>query len=183
MLNGFILDVHPNHQKDVMVTWLLTKKGVQRIEDVYHPSLYVSASSADLQKITGMLTQLHQVEQVRYCRKKTILGSQKTQQVLQVTPSKLRFFHPIAHMIDTWGAFHSYQLYNVDIRLPTRYLQEHHVFFNAEASWTGNDFILHDVQWSTDYLFPSYKTVQLELQSRRDRPFSSFDERIARIII
>ncbi|MCK5343375.1 MAG: hypothetical protein KAR20_08215, partial [Candidatus Heimdallarchaeota archaeon] len=98
MLNGFILDVHPNHQKDVMVTRLLTKKGVKRIEDVYHPSFYVAASTSDLQKIAGMLTQLPQIKQVRYCNKKIILGSQKTQQVLQVTPSKLRFFHSIAHM-------------------------------------------------------------------------------------
>jgi len=183
MVHGIILDVHPNHQRDTIVTWLHTEKGPRRIEDHYHPSLYVAAPAADLGKMKSMLAHLPEVEQVGYCKRKTILGSQKTQHLLKVTPAKLCFFHQVAHTIDKWGAFHRYQLYNIDIRLPTRYLQERNVFFNAHVSWSGDHFILHDKQWATDYPFPSYTSSHLTVESSRDQPFASFEERIARIIV
>ena len=125
MVTGWILDVHPDHEHDVMVTWLRTENKIQRIEESFHPCFYVHASSQDLRHIASILKGLPQVEQVCFTSKRITLGSQKTTRLLQITPASLRHFHTVTSMVDSWGRFHRYQLFNVDIRLPTHYLLHH----------------------------------------------------------
>ena len=183
MSDGVIFDVYPDYRKDVMVIWLLTENGAKKREQVYHPSFYVSADSSEQRKIAQMLQELPQVKQVTCTKRRTKLGMKKKKLVLQVTPAKLQFFHHLARMIDSWGRFHRYQLYNVDIRLPTRFLQENGVFFNAFVSWNNRGCVSHDEQWAVDYAHPQLKRVQLDLNRNKSRHHLCYNEPIKEISI
>ena len=183
MSDGFIFDVYPDYRKDVMVIWRLTANGAKKREQMYHPSFYVSADSSEQKKIAQMLQELPQVKQVNLTRRKTQLGTEKEKLVLQVTPAKLQFFHHLARMVDSWGKFHRYQLYNVDIRLPTRFLQENNLFFNAFVSWDENGGVCHDEQWAVDYAHPQLKRIQLDLNRNKNQHHLCYTEPIKEISI
>ena len=157
MLHGNILDVYPDYEKNVMVTWLLQNGKATRIEEPYESSFYVHTPSQDISEVAKALELLPQVKRLQLTPAKLTLGSPKHTMVLEVVPKTLNSRHMLANLIDSWGGFHRHQLFNVDIRLPTRYLQERGVFCHAQVTWDGKRFILDDDQWALDYEIPSLK--------------------------
>jgi DNA polymerase elongation subunit (family B) len=73
-------------------------------------------------------------------------------------------------------------LFNVDIRLPTRYLQERGVFCHAQVTWDGKRFILDDDQWALDYEVPSFRILHLGIASKK-QGIPSFQESLPGITI
>jgi DNA polymerase elongation subunit (family B) len=183
MIRGFIFDVYPDYRKDVMVTWLLTKQGAVSIEEPYHPDFFVSASKSNLQDLVTYLQQLPDINHIQFKQKKTKLASDQTHHVLQITPSSLSHFHPLAKQIDRWGKYHIYQLYNVDLRIPTRYLHHHGLFFNAFVSVDNKRFSLHDDQWAIDYEVPSFSVTTLHVEQSKKPALFSFENPITTITI
>lgn len=183
MVQGYIFDVYPDYQRDVMVTWLLTKNGAVSIKEVYHPSFYVYSSFSRLQNLSKHLRRLSQIHQVDFKKRKVMLGSDREKTVLEVTPSSLSFFHWLTKQIDSWGAYHIYQLYNVDIRLPIRYLLDRDVFFNAYVTWDGRRFIRHDDAWATEYSSPEFKTATWSMKQSDMYPFSTSENPIVSITV
>ena len=61
MLNGNILDVYPDHKKDVMVTWLIDGDGAKKVEKKYEPSFYVYTNSADLYRLASIYMVYHKL--------------------------------------------------------------------------------------------------------------------------
>lgn len=181
MIDGFIFDVYPDYNKDVMVIWLCTSKGARKIEQSYQPSFFVRSDASERRKMTRMLQDLPQVDQVIHSMRKTQLGSDKEKPVLQIIPTKLEVFHQLAQMIDSWGKFHRYQLYNVDLRLPTRFLQEKNLFFNAFVSHDHQKFILNDDQWAIDYPHPPLKLMHVDINTASKHHVVSYNEPIGHI--
>jgi hypothetical protein len=162
MLSGSILDVYPDYENNVMVTWLLQNNGkATRIEEPYHPCFYVHTPSKDISELAKALEELPQVKQLQFTPAKLTLGSPKHTMVLEVVPRTLRSLHSLATLVDSWGRFYEYQLFNVDVRLPTRYLHERGVFCHAQVSWDGKQFILNDEQWALDYDIPVFKMLRV----------------------
>lgn len=183
MIDGFIFDVYPDYNKDVMAIWFCTSKGVTKREQSYHPSFFVRTDQSERKRIARMLHDLPQVDQVIDTTAKIQLGSEKEKPVLQVTPTRLQLLHHLAQMIDSWGKFHRYQLFNVDVRLPTRFLQERNLFFNAYVSNDNGRFILMDDQWAVDYAHPPLKMIDLEINTNNKHHFISYEEPIKSIDI
>lgn len=104
-----------------MVIWLINNGKAIRIEDKYEPGFYVYAQHHRLHSLSVVLQDLPQVKQLNFTSCKTVLGSDKHKMVLEIVPKNLGSLNKLATMIDSWGGFHDYQLFNVDIRLPTRY--------------------------------------------------------------
>ncbi len=181
MIDGFIFDVYPDYQKNVMVIWLCTAKGPVKTQQPYHPSFFVKTDASEQKKIDRMLQHHPDVDQIVSTSRKTQLGSDKETPVLQVTPAKLQVFHQLAQMIDSWGKFHRYQLYNVDLRMPTRFLQEKNLFFNAFVSYDNQRFMLNDEQWDIDYSHPPLKMMQLDINTSSNHHLISYEEPIRRI--
>jgi DNA polymerase elongation subunit (family B) len=182
MLSGNILDVYPDYKRNVMVIWLIHDGRAIRIEDTYEPSFYVYAQHDRLHSLSVVLQDLPQVKQLNFTSCKTVLGSDKHKMVLEVVPKNLGSLNKLATMIDSWGGYHDYQLFNVDIRLPTRYLQSKGVFCNAHVRWDGKYFVLDDEQWSIDYEIPSFKTVYFDIK-RKTKGICSFNDPISSIVI
>jgi DNA polymerase elongation subunit (family B) len=165
-----------------MVTWLLQHGTATRVEASYDPCFYVHAPSQDLSQITKTLEQLPQVKRLQLTPAKLTLGSPQHTMVLEVVPNHLNALHPLADLIDSWGGFHRYHLFNVDLRLPTRYLQEQDVFCHAQVSWDGNHFISRDTQWALDYEAPAFKILHLDVEAEK-KTVPSFQEPLRAIRI
>jgi len=183
MLSGNILDVYPDYKRNVMVIWLIHDGRATRIEDVYEPSFYVYTQHDPLYNLSVILQDLPQVKQLNFTPCKTVLGSDKNKMVLEVIPKNLGSLNKLATMIDSWGGFHNYQLFNVDIRLPTRYLQSKGVFCNAHVRWDGKHFVLDDEQWSIGYEIPSFKIAYFDIKRKKNGKVCSFKDAITSIVI
>jgi DNA polymerase elongation subunit (family B) len=168
MLSGTILDVYPDYEKNVMVTWLLQNGKATRIQEPYEPCFYVHTPSQDISQVAKALEPLPQVKRLQLTPAKLTLGSPKHTMVLEVVPKTLNALHTLASLVDGWGGFHKYQLFNVDVRLPTRYLLERGVFCHAQVTWDGKRFILNDEQWALDYEVPSLKILHLGIASKKE---------------
>jgi DNA polymerase elongation subunit (family B) len=182
MLSGNILDVYPVPENNTMVTWLLRKGSATRIEEPYEPCFYVHTPSQDISQLAKVLEPLPQVKQLQLTPGKLTLGSPSYTMVLKVVPHCLGSLHSLAKRIDSWGGFQRYHLFNVDIRLPTRYLQERGVFCHAQVSWDGKRFILDDTQWAVDYDVPRFTIVHLDISSKT-KEFPSFQEPVPGAIL
>ncbi|HWR63712.1 MAG TPA: DNA polymerase domain-containing protein, partial [Candidatus Thermoplasmatota archaeon] len=167
MLSGNILDVYPDYEKNVMVSWLLQDGKTTRVEEPYDPCFYVHTPSSDLSQVSKAVEQLPQVKRLQLTPAKLTLGSSQHTMVLEVVPKHLNALHPLADLIDSWGGFHRYQLFNVDLRLPTRYLHERNVFCHAQVTWDGRRFTCMDDQWALDYQVPRFKILRLDLASKK----------------
>ena len=166
MLSGNILDVYPDYEKNVMVTWLLQNGRATRVEEPYEPCFYVHTPSKDISKVAKALEVVPQVKRLQLTAAKLMLGSPKHTMVLEVVPKTLNSLHTLASLVDLWGGFHDHQLFNVDLRLPTRYLQERGVFCHAWISWNGKRFTLEDEQWALDYEIPPLKILHLDIKQK-----------------
>jgi len=183
MISGFIFDVYPDYKKDVMVIWLLTEKGPRCIQRSYHPDFFVSSSKSNLERLIPYVKQLPTVAQINLTQRKTQLASEHHSHVLQITPASLSQFHAVAKQIDGWGKYHTYQLYNVDLRLPTRYLHQQGVYFNAFVTVDSHNFILHDDQWAIDYQLPDFSSCHLFIHQDKHHPVLSFDYPLSTIVV
>ena len=143
MLKGNIIDVYPDKKKNVMVTWIVNNGKSIKIEDSYTPSFYVYTNREDLYTLAGLLRELPQVESLNFTSKKTVLGSNKKRFILEIIPKNISFIRKIAEIIDSWGGYFRYNFFDVDIRMPSRYLQDKGAFCNAWVEWDGKNFI-HD---------------------------------------
>jgi DNA polymerase elongation subunit (family B) len=183
MSKGSIIDVYPDKKKNAMITWLIDNGKSVKIEDKYTPSFYVYAQREDLYTLLGLLRDLPQVEKLNFTFKKTVLGSNKKRFVLEVFPKNIGLISKLSQIVDSWGGYYRYQLFDVDIRLPTRYLQDKEVFCNASVNWDGKNFIHDDSQWAIDYVIPNYKTAHFDVQRKAKGGILSFDDPIKAIKI
>jgi len=182
-LSGNILDVYPDNKNNVMVTWLIADGKPVKITERYTPSFYVYSSEDNLYTIGSILRDFAEVKSIKFAHKKIILGSEKKKLVLEIVPKKLESLRKLAEIVDSWGGYYRYQLYDVDTRLSTRYLQDKGVFFNASVDWDGKKFTLNDEQWAIDYMEPKYKKTILEIERRTKSKVVSFDVPIKSIKI
>jgi len=183
MLKGSILDVYPDNKKNVMVTWLAGIKKPVKIEEKYQPSFFIYSETENLYNLAGLLRDLPQIDRQNFTEKKLTLGSDKKRFVLEVFPKKLKDFRKVAEMVDSWGGYYRYQLYDVDLRLSTRYLQDKGVFCNAEVSWDGKEFFCEENQWNMDFEIPLYTKTKLEVERKITSKIMSFNDPIKSIIV
>lgn len=183
MLKGNILDVYAENKKNVMVTWIADNGKSTKIEDKYSPSFFVYSNQEDLLNVASLLRDMSQVDSLNLTYKKLILGSDKKKLVLEVVPKKIEYLRSLSEMIDSWGGYYRYQLFDVDTRLSSRYLQDRGVFCNAKICWDGKKFTSNDVQWAVDYDKPFYTSTTFEITRKSKSKIISFNDPINHIKI
>ena len=161
-----------------MVTWLVQNGKTWRIQEPYTPCFYIYSSATNLHQIARPLQNLPQVKKIEYNTAKLVLGSEKNYTVLQVTPKTLASLQKLAGMVDAWGSFQKHQLFNVDLRLSTRYLHSKDVFCNAWVHWDGKHFICHDEPWALDYDLPKLRILHLDIHTKHNRKIRCFNDPI-----
>jgi len=183
MLSGNILDTYPDNKKDVMVTWISSNGRPTKIVEKYRPSFYVHSDREKLITLATILRDSPQVEKLNFTLEKIILGKDKKKFVLEVIPKKLEYMRKLAETIDSWGGYYRYQLFNVDLRLSSRYLQDKGVFCNAFVKWNGKDFEIDEEQWAVDYNIPNYSSTYFEIVRNSKSKIMSFESPIKLIKI
>lgn len=181
MLNGNIIDSYADNKKNMMVTWISTRNKPIRIFESYKPVFYVYSDRDSLVTLATMLRENPEVEKLDFTYEKIILGSDKKKLVLNVKPKRLECFRKLAETVDFWGGYHKYQLYNVDLRLSTRYLQEKGLFFNAFVKSDGKNIVLDDEQWAVDYKNPDYSCINIDYEGKTKSKIVSFENPVESI--
>lgn len=183
MLSGYVFDVYLDKNKNKIITWLINNGKSFRVEDSYEPSFYVYSKSRNLYDLANILDDLPYVKNINFTYRSTILGMDRKKIVLEIVPEKIADIDKISKMVDSWGKFHHYELFNVDIRLTSRYLQEKGIFCNAYVKWDGRKFILNDNQWALDYEIPYFNTADIKIEQKTNKILFSFDKPITSIKI
>ena len=183
MLEGNILDVYPDNKKNVIVTWLTNNGKAVKIEESYTPSFYVYAPLESLYSLAGCLREIKDIENLNFTRKRIVLGENKKRLVLEIFPKNIGSISKLSKKIDSWGGFYRYQLFNADIRLPSRYLQDKNVFCNAWVKWDGKSFTTNDSQWEINYKSPLYKSIDIDFKRKTKDRIMSFNDPIKSIKI
>ncbi|MBN2602726.1 MAG: hypothetical protein JXA91_01175 [Candidatus Thermoplasmatota archaeon] len=183
MIEGNIIDVYPDYRNNVMVTWLIGKGKVRKIVDKYEPSFHIYSDKKELYQIAEMLHGFPQLKQLNFTYEKINLGSENKKLVLEVIPKTLKSLRKMAHMVDAWGGFHKYQLFNVDVRLSGRYLQQEGVFCNAWVKWDGKRFSSVEGQWDIDYNLPDFKVVKFDVKQEQMARGNNFNGAIKAVLV
>lgn len=174
MLRGSVLDVHADYHRNLMVTWLSAGGRTQRVEDRYEPRFLVAAPRSDLYEIAGKLHDSPFVKNLDFTDARLTLGSTDRTAVLAITPRTLQNFHGLATLVDSWGRYHRYRLFDVDLRFPTRYLEDRGIFCNAAVRWDGTAFHTAEDQWALDYPAPPYTSTNLEITADQASAIPSY---------
>ena len=76
-MNGWLLDIYPDHGTNSMVCWIKTPRGVQRTEDnTFLPKIYVHSSPERMRELEQALPILDSVKAVGREINSTRLGEQ-----------------------------------------------------------------------------------------------------------
>ncbi len=177
-MKGWIVDCYPDYERGCMITWLKTEHGIERLVDRHFaPSFYVRASSDRMRKLTEDLRTIDVKNTELQLR--TTLMDEALRPFLRVTVEDYGSFSQIAKLVDSWGRYRDYELYNVDLRFDQRYFIERGVFPNGLVD-VDTSFHMLDSQECIDYPMPPMSSVQLGLDVDAARGIPTADDPIAR---
>ncbi len=182
MQEGNILDCYPDYQKNRVITWITNNGKAKKIKDFFKPSFYVYSSRSDLYDLSAMFYDTEEVEQLNFTYKKIKLGSETKKLVLEIKPKKIKDLTNLAEKINYLGKYHRYKLFNVDIRLPTRYLENKNIFCNAYTLYDNKIFFTDEKKWDIDYKKPRYRSIFLDVK-RKNNKIKSFNDPISVVLL
>jgi len=164
-LDGHILDVFPDERNDLMVMWLRTADGVERVVDTYWPTFSVVAPPDDLRNLARRLEALPAVRATTVQRRRAgLMDGEEERDVLTVEVGRYREMRTLATMVDRLGGYRDHQLYNVDIRLAQRYLIERGAFPMARVVVSRRIECL-DQRLAMEYEVPLLRRAEMEVEA------------------
>jgi hypothetical protein len=84
-IEGYLLDVYPDYENNLMTSWIKTKKGSTRITEMYYPRFYVYSSYEQLKKLAGSLKFISSIEDLEFKYRRIDLVDPKLYKVLEIT--------------------------------------------------------------------------------------------------
>lgn len=175
-MKGWITDCYPDYEHDCIVIWIKTNGSVERVVDrTFLPKFYVCAEEERLKKVADDLT-MFDVRELTYERKKTMLG-EEARLTLGVTVNKFRSLISIARMVNRWGEYKDYSLFNVDLRLDQRYMLARRLFPMGLIE-LGRDLRSIDSPNRLDYPIPDLRISDLEVEVRAKKGIPTLEDEI-----
>ncbi|MFP4170536.1 MAG: DNA polymerase domain-containing protein [Methanomassiliicoccales archaeon] len=157
-MRGWILDCYPDHRGNAMVVWLKTADGVERRVHPFSPSIHVWAPGRDLGELEGKLEKVDVHDTWREKRKVWLDGRERT--TLGIRVGDYSRLADLARMIDGWGSYRDYRLFNVDLRFDQRYFLEQDVFPMGLVE-AGEGYRNLDSPYRHSYPLPPLKVAEL----------------------
>ena len=178
-MRGGVLDCYADEVNNEMVTWVKTSSGMERIADRdFRASFYVKPSP---DKRGALLMGLKEAG-VEHCwEKHRTWLSGPLEDVLKVTPRGYRNLAPLAKTVDKWGCHRDHTLFNVDLRMDTRYFLHRKVFpmgLMDVDKWKNLD-----TPFRLDYPMPDLRTSELSLRTSARRGMPSMDDRLKSVTL
>jgi DNA polymerase elongation subunit (family B) len=152
----FLIDCWPDYEKNCMKLWLDNGTSVIRPEK-FTPSFYVKAHRRE-DVLYRYLKENSSINS--FSREKKLIDLRMKSSVIKVTPEGYHI-REVASEIDRMGGYEDYELFNVDISLPQRYLFERDAFpmMNMEG----------DSHFAVEYETPPLKELSFDAAVKSDR--------------
>jgi len=178
-MKGWIIDCYPDYEHECMVIWLKTEQGIERLVDRHFvPSFYVRAPT---EKLRGLEEQLRMIDvSDTSLEMRTTLMDAVQRPFLKIALDDYGSLSQVAKMVDAWGHYRDYELYNVDLRFDQRYFLERRVFPNGLVQ-VDTKFHMLDAQERIDYPLPPLSALKLEVQVDAARGIPTLDDAIHRV--
>lgn len=175
-MRGWIIDCYPDYEHDCIVIWIKTNKGIERLVDrSFLPKFYIWAPEEQLMDLADNLT-MFDVREITLEKKKTWLGELE-KLTLGVTVNKYKSLNQIARMVNGWGNYRDYNLFNVDLRFEQRYFLSHDLFPMGLVEF-DKELRSIDSPYRLDYPIPKLKTVNLKINARTQKGIPTFEDPI-----
>jgi DNA polymerase elongation subunit (family B) len=185
-LDGWLLDVYPDHESDRMVFWVLSDGGgAHGFRHVYWPTFYVAGGPEDLQKVSDMFSQLSSVRSVRTVVRLADITDRAPRELLEVEIGRYSEAMRLAGAIERMGGFHDLALFNVDLRLPSRFMAEHGVFPIARVRVDPSKGELEalDGRFDLDYPLPPLRKVHLDISVEASKGIPTLGDRLVSVTL
>ncbi|UCH89528.1 MAG: hypothetical protein JSV49_02460 [Thermoplasmata archaeon] len=167
MFEGWILDVYPSYDFDTMNVWLWTRSGARVITDKFSPCFYVYGSQKGLRECARNLADNDSIDSISFLKRRLHLESDKLYEVLEIAVKNFREFKKLPALINRWGRYTEFQLFDVDLRLAQKYMYSKGIFPMAYVK-VGRAFRLNDDVYSMDYEVPPLRSVELAITVKSD---------------
>ncbi len=187
---GYVLDAYPNEQTNRMQLWLKGESGADRIYALpYRPTLYVGGDQGELQRLARLLTPLSSVSSVELQQRRVELHERPARPVLAVEPARLDGLLPLARMVERIGNHRTFRLFNVDLRLPHRFLEHLRLYPTAQVQWDGQRpntpqaLQVRGDRWALDYPMPPLRSVHLSIEGQRTGTLPSLEDPLGSVTL
>ncbi len=170
-MNGWVLDVGADYAKNNIVLWLKQESGaVEAVECPFLPSLYVRAAPSNLQVLEETFEGEPFISALEY-EEKRLWPGEPAQEVLRIKLAEYRMLSKLAREIDEMGDYSLYDLFNVDLSVPTAFLLEKGIVPMAHIAFKGDcEFELLEDLTAIDYPIPELRSVSLDGKLTATRP-------------
>jgi DNA polymerase elongation subunit (family B) len=182
-VRGWILDVRPDPERDLMDIWILDEGGKRtRISHRFHPVITVSGRSERLKVLREILADLGGVRDLRSDRRVLNIHNDRPVPCLDVEISDYSRIREIARKIERVGKFREFSLYDVDMRLASIYMMRYGIHPLAHVE-IGSDYgLLEDPDWGKEPL-PPVKALSLHVHPDKKGAAPLFSDRIGSVSV
>jgi len=177
-MKGYLLDVIADQGRDLMDLWFMEDSGERSMLAVpYRPRFRVKGSLEDLRRLRGLLEEKEGVRSLELMMGPLDIMDRGPVDFLEVEVSIYKRLKELASEISALGSYRDYSLYDVDLRLPTRFMHENGVFPLARVEVGNGLKPLENGDW-TECSLPPLKASVLEIVPEQRGPVRRTSERI-----
>lgn len=182
-MKGWVLDTYADHERDLMDLWLADGRGkASMIAHRFTPVMKVSGSMDDLRDLEKYLSDMDGITEVLRKRCPLDIQDKKPRDHLEMRISRYSLMTDIAKDIEAYGNYRKYTLFDVDLRLPTRYMYHHGIFPLSNVQVTNGYKLLKNENWGSNPL-PPLKAEVLHVIPDQDGPVPKMTDRIRSVKI
>lgn len=183
-MEGWLLDVYPDLDADRMVLWVLTDKvsgkRAHGFRHVFWPTMYIAGGAEELSKVSELFSQLSTVRSSRIISRKADLTDRAPRDVLELELGRYSEATRIARAIERMGGYHGLSLFNVDLRLPSRFMADNGIFplARVRVDAAAGELAALDGRFDLDYPPPPLRKVHLDISVEASRGIATLGDRL-----
>ena len=184
-MKGWIFDVYPGDEGEVIV-WIISETGERiRLIDKFQPKIYVSGAQEDIERLVSRLYKNWEIISWCFTEKYVKATDQQKSRVLQLTLKDYRKAPNLTREILRLGDYSKYDLHDADLHTDRAYLFSKDLFplafVEINKQNTHLSYTLKDDVASTDYVVPPLRIMQLEVDIAKSGKIAQFKDPIGQI--
>lgn len=184
-VKGWLFDVYPTDFGKVAV-WIIDEHGKRvRLTDKFQPSIYVSGSQDDLERLVSRLVNNQKIAHFQFIYKYVQATDSEKSRVLELIIKDGRQIAALTQEILRLGDYLRYELHNCDIHTDRYYFYSRDLFpfalVEVKIGKTGLTYSLLDSVESINYTIPKLRIVRLDVDIAKTGIVPTFDDKIEKI--
>jgi DNA polymerase-2 len=160
MQSTYLLYAEADPSGTSLTAWVKHGSTTTRTRHPYQPSFLVASLHRSLRDVERLFQEDRRVKAMRHTQAILWLKGHP-QDVLEVQPHRYTDLPRLATLIRRNLGCTSYELYNVDIPIPSRWMQDHGLFPFAKVNVNGSRIESLDDRWSIPYDTPALHCIRL----------------------